>query len=187
LLIGVPVVILGAMLLRSKAPVADVSGDSEDTGKPVFLAKSTPGNWLAVDPVTGKAYNTDGTITYVPEDTVTNGGADPAPGPATPPNPPVPPVTRELSAHEKHVLHLQHLQHIANTKGSGTVATGTKTSLAGSNTNKPLPKPSTVTVKRGDNLSSIARRNNTTVAKLVALNKIKNPNVIYAGSTLRIR
>lgn len=48
------------------------------------------------------------------------------------------------------------------------------------------PKYITYTVKRGDMLSAIARRYNTTVQKLAADNGIKNPNLIYPGQTIKI-
>jgi len=41
-------------------------------------------------------------------------------------------------------------------------------------------------IKWGDTLSELAIKHNTTVAELVALNDIKNPNLIYAGRTLKI-
>lgn len=43
------------------------------------------------------------------------------------------------------------------------------------------------TIKRGDTLSEIAIEYSTTVVSLVELNNIKNPNLIYAGETLKIR
>lgn len=43
------------------------------------------------------------------------------------------------------------------------------------------------TVKSGDTLSAIAKKNGTTVAKLVSMNNIKNPNVIYVGQKLRVK
>lgn len=43
------------------------------------------------------------------------------------------------------------------------------------------------TVKKGDNLTKIARMHSTTVEKLVVLNKIKNPNFIKVGQKLRIK
>jgi len=42
------------------------------------------------------------------------------------------------------------------------------------------------TVKRGDTLSKIANRYGITVNEIVALNNIKNPNLIYVGQHLRI-
>lgn len=43
-----------------------------------------------------------------------------------------------------------------------------------------------ISVQRGDTLSSIAYRNNTTVAKLQALNGISNANYIYVGQRIRV-
>lgn len=57
---------------------------------------------------------------------------------------------------------------------------------------KPAPKPSTPTktrthtVVRGETLSGIARKYGTSVARLVQLNRIKDPNRIYAGQKLVI-
>lgn len=45
---------------------------------------------------------------------------------------------------------------------------------------------STYVVKKGDTLSGIAARFGTTVAKLVQLNNIKNPNLIYPGQVLKL-
>lgn len=45
----------------------------------------------------------------------------------------------------------------------------------------------TYVVQAGDTLSSIARRFETTVAALMELNNLTNPNVIYVGQTLLIR
>lgn len=42
-------------------------------------------------------------------------------------------------------------------------------------------------VRRGDTLSGIAARYNTTVNNLVSLNNIENPNLIYPGEILRIQ
>ena len=44
------------------------------------------------------------------------------------------------------------------------------------------------TIQNGDTLSGIAAKFGTTIARLMALNpQIKNPNLIYAGKTIRIR
>ena len=45
----------------------------------------------------------------------------------------------------------------------------------------------TYTVVRGDNLAKIAKQFNTTVNKLVNLNKIKNKNVVYTGQVLMVK
>lgn len=56
----------------------------------------------------------------------------------------------------------------------------------------PTPPPTdppvegTYTVQRGDNLYRIALRNNTTVAELVRVNNIANPNIVFVGQVLRI-
>lgn len=42
-------------------------------------------------------------------------------------------------------------------------------------------------VVKGDTLYSISRRFNTTIANLVMLNRIQNPNLIYPGQCLKIR
>ena len=42
-------------------------------------------------------------------------------------------------------------------------------------------------VQKGEVLSSIAKRYNTTYMKIAALNKIANPNKIYTGQKLRVR
>ena len=42
------------------------------------------------------------------------------------------------------------------------------------------------TVKNGDNLTKIAKRYYTTVNKLVRLNDITNPNLIYPGQIIKI-
>ncbi len=54
----------------------------------------------------------------------------------------------------------------------------------------PAPSPSGPTtsyvVRRGDNLSGIAYQFGTTVNALVSLNGLVNPNLIFAGQTLRV-
>ncbi|MEP6984383.1 MAG: LysM peptidoglycan-binding domain-containing protein [Chloroflexota bacterium] len=48
------------------------------------------------------------------------------------------------------------------------------------------PATGSYTVKRGDTLGSIAKKFNTTVQALATLNKISNPNLIFAGQVLQI-
>lgn len=54
--------------------------------------------------------------------------------------------------------------------------------------NKPTPIPdgSTYIVKRGDTLSKIASKYNTTYQKLAEYNNIKNPNIISVGQLIKI-
>ena len=53
--------------------------------------------------------------------------------------------------------------------------------------NELMAKPAvTYTVQRGDTLTAIAKRYNTTVAAIVKKNNIKNPDLIYAGQKLII-
>ena len=52
------------------------------------------------------------------------------------------------------------------------------------------PSPSaqyiTYVIQPGDTLSEIAKRYGTTVDTLTKLNKISDPNKIYAGNTIRV-
>lgn len=53
------------------------------------------------------------------------------------------------------------------------------------NTNKPIAGgTTTITIQRGETLTELAIKYNTTVARLVELNNITNPNLIFAGATL---
>lgn len=52
--------------------------------------------------------------------------------------------------------------------------------------NSNLSKEIEYKVKKGDTLSKIAKENNTTVERLVKINNIKNPNLIYVGQKIRI-
>jgi murein DD-endopeptidase MepM/ murein hydrolase activator NlpD len=50
----------------------------------------------------------------------------------------------------------------------------------------PAPAGNTYTVKKGDNLTKIAKAHGTTVAALVKLNGIKDKNVINIGQVLKV-
>lgn len=49
------------------------------------------------------------------------------------------------------------------------------------------PTPKTYTVQKGDTLSKIAKKYNTTVDALQKLNRIRNPNLIRVGQKLRVK
>lgn len=68
----------------------------------------------------------------------------------------------------------EYLEGVAEYEPKKTTSEKTDTSDA----------PKTYTVKKGDTLSSIAKKYNTTVAKLAERNKIKNINVIRTGQVL---
>jgi LysM repeat protein len=51
---------------------------------------------------------------------------------------------------------------------------------------KPPVASGTYTVVKGDNLTRIAARNGTTVARLVELNGIKNANLIQVGQVIKL-
>lgn len=52
---------------------------------------------------------------------------------------------------------------------------------------KPTVQHTYYTVKKGDTLSGIAKKYGSTVNQLVQWNSIKNPNLIYAGQSLRVK
>jgi LysM repeat protein len=83
------------------------------------------------------------------------------------------------------VAELASLNNISN---PNLIYPGQVLYLPGCATEPPPPPPppatTTYTVQWGDTLYSIAVKYNTTVAELMALNGISNPNLIYAGQVL---
>ncbi|EMI10349.1 hypothetical protein F510_1656 [Anoxybacillus gonensis] len=73
-----------------------------------------------------------------------------------------------------------HLQY--NYKGYGT-----DKELDAKQTSAPTTPKTTYTVQKGDTLSKIATKHNTTVDALQKLNNIANPNLIRIGSILVIK
>src|SRR5690606_14242778 len=71
----------------------------------------------------------------------------------------------------------------AGTPGSW-INTGDNKQSTSSSGNAPSPK--IYTVKKGDTLSHIAKKYGTTVKKLVDLNNIKNPDLIYPGQKIKL-
>ena len=73
-----------------------------------------------------------------------------------------------------------HLQY--NYKGYGT-----DKELDGKQTSAPTTPKTTYTVQKGDTLSAIAKKHNTTVDALQRLNNIANSNLIRVGQKLRVK
>ena len=73
------------------------------------------------------------------------------------------------------------LQALNNIKDPNKISVGQVLKLPTS------PTSSTYTIKSGDTLSEIAKKFNTTVAKLQALNKIKDANKIFVGQVLKLK
>lgn len=68
------------------------------------------------------------------------------------------------------------------------VSTSTKTTSNKTNSNNTNKNEVVYyTIKAGDTLTSIAKKYNTTVNKLVALNNINNPDLIYGGTKIRVK
>lgn len=78
-------------------------------------------------------------------------------------------------------LFLLDTTNVINNGGYNWIKTSTLTE-----DNGVKPVPNTYTVVRGDNLTNIAKRFNTTVDELVRLNDIKNKNLIYVGQVLKL-
>lgn len=88
----------------------------------------------------------------------------------------------KVTALSKGKLHPYHLQAVAG-KGStvyGWVNEADIAGLASGTTQK------TYTVVKGDNLTKIAKKYGTTVDTLVALNGIKNKNLITVGQVIKL-
>lgn len=83
--------------------------------------------------------------------------------------------------HNTSVRHLADINHISN---PNLIYVGEKIIIS-CNHNK-YNEEKRYTIKWGDTLSEIAQKYHTTVNRLVELNKIKNPNLIYAGEVLKV-
>ncbi len=122
------------------------------------------------------AANSDVEIETNPADIVVDPGethaAPPVIAPATTPAKPKPETQRAVTTTRK--------------PGSSTKKPGSKTTTS-QKTGKRVTEPTLVTykVKKGDNLSEIARRSGTTVAAIRKASGIKG-DTIYAGSTIKV-
>lgn len=78
---------------------------------------------------------------------------------------------------------VRHLAQINNIKNPNLIYAGEIITISHNRNDKI--NGTTYVVKWGDTLSEIAVKYNTTVSKLVKLNNISNPDLIYAGETLK--
>lgn len=67
-----------------------------------------------------------------------------------------------------------------------SIVPGKPASSGGGTTPAPAPTTSTYTVKKGDTLSAIAKAHKTTVAALVKLNGLKDPDELAIGQKLKL-
>ncbi|MEK7327850.1 MAG: LysM peptidoglycan-binding domain-containing protein, partial [Chloroflexota bacterium] len=84
----------------------------------------------------------------------------------------------------------------ATPQPTSTTAATSVAAITATTTKSPTPAPTTAvpptpsfqtyTVQRGDSLRSIARKFNTTVSAILALNSIPTPNVIFPGQVIKI-
>lgn len=91
---------------------------------------------------------------------------------------------------KRHGTTVNRLASLNNIKNVNKIYVGQKIKLPGGTSSKPSgskTKKQYYTVKRGDTLSHIAQRYQTSVNKLVRLNNIKDANKIYAGHKLRVK
>ena len=84
-----------------------------------------------------------------------------------------------------HNTTVSHLVQINNIKNPNLIYVG-EILIISRNHNTSVNTNTTYKIKVGDTLSEIALKYNTTVAKLVELNNIPNPNLIYAGDIIKI-
>ncbi len=83
---------------------------------------------------------------------------------------------------------VSHIVEINNIQNPNLIYPGEKLRITESNntTLNPVLQNNYYTVRRGDTLSSIARRYGVTVRYLVNLNGIRNPNLIYPGQLIKV-
>ncbi|MCL9971088.1 LysM peptidoglycan-binding domain-containing protein [Anoxybacillus kestanbolensis] len=81
------------------------------------------------------------------------------------------------------------LQKLNNIQNQNLIRVGQKIKVATQTKPKSQLKQTTqtYTVQKGDTLSKIAQKYNTTIASLQKLNGISNPNLIRVGQKLRVK
>ena len=87
---------------------------------------------------------------------------------------------------KRHNTTVSHLAQINNISNPNLIYAGEIITIS-CNHKETVENTITYTVKRGDTLSEIAMRFNTTVDNLVKINNIQNPNLIYVGEIIKIK
>ncbi len=93
---------------------------------------------------------------------------------------------------QKHHTTVDHLQSINGIDDPSSLFVGQELKVPAppsvSTPTRPAPKPGTTTytVQKGDTLSSIARKFNTSVSELQKLNNFSNPNNLVVGSVILV-
>lgn len=87
---------------------------------------------------------------------------------------------------KKYKITVQQLINANNIKNSNIIYIG-QVLIIPTETNIHDMNHVLYTVRRGNTLYQIARKYNTSIAQIVRLNRIKNPNLIYIGEVLRIK
>ncbi len=86
---------------------------------------------------------------------------------------------------KKYNTTIAHLVEINGIENPNLIYAGDKI-IVSCNCNEGKKVERKIKIKSGDTLSKIAEEYNTTVKDLVRLNNIENPNLIYAGATLKV-
>ena len=90
---------------------------------------------------------------------------------------------------QKHNTTVSHLVQINNIKNPNMIYVGEILTIScnhNANSNNNNQNIINYKVQRGDTLSEIALKYNTTISSIVNLNNIQNPNLIYIGQVLKI-
>ena len=86
---------------------------------------------------------------------------------------------------KKYGTTVANLVSLNNISDANKIYVGQKIKVSGEATT--AANPVYYTVVKGDNLTKIAKKYGTTVAKLKGLNSLKNPNLIYPGQKIRVK
>jgi len=92
----------------------------------------------------------------------------------------------EAKAEQKTTTSTTNTKPKTPSKPKTTTTKSTNPGRPGGESGTRTAKKKTYKIKKGDTLSEIAEKNNTTVKALAEKNNIKDPNKIYAGNSLKL-